>query len=111
MKAGVLAADSAMTFESLGASIERLDAERGFGFDAAEFGEADDPQPASTITASSGKESAAAMRRMRDLNVGIVSGASLPAAVAAGPRMRAAGAGSPGQRRPASRFRFQTSTV
>lgn len=36
VEAGVLAADSYITFEKLGESIERLDANGGFGFDAAE---------------------------------------------------------------------------
>lgn len=36
LKADVLAGDGAMSFERLGPSIERLDAARGFGFDAAE---------------------------------------------------------------------------
>src|ERR1700685_1328232 len=38
----------------------------------------EDPQPARSMMASSGKESAAVVRRMRDLVVGIMSAASLP---------------------------------
>ena len=58
----------------------------------ADDGDDDDPQPARTMMASSGYESAAAMRRMRDLVVGMMSAASLPAGNTAGRRM-------PGRRR------------
>src|ERR1022692_200965 len=66
-----------------------------FGFDAVD-GDDDDPQPARTMTARSGTESAAAMRRMRDLVVGIMSAASLPAVNTAGPLMPDGPAGQPG---------------